>query len=304
MTAGVAELMRCAVIGTGAMGSALARTLLKSEHPVVVWNRSPERCAPLARQGAQVATSVADAAVAADVIILCLADTDVTADVLASPGVDEAVSGRVLVQFSVGNPEHRTALELWAVQRGASYLAGVIRAYPQEIGTDLAKLNLWGDPAAFGKARAVLDVLGRVAYLGADVRAEEAFAAVGPVLTASLVAVFFEAAAYLEANGVPLERLPEQLGHTYKMALHSATRGVERLAVGVAADSDVEASVDTWVSSVGPLVEAMLNSGIRPRAAEAGLELFRAAQNAGFGACEVEALLRVAGGIDRQSTSC
>lgn len=32
------------VIGTGAMGSALARALLKAGREVTVWNRSPEKC--------------------------------------------------------------------------------------------------------------------------------------------------------------------------------------------------------------------------------------------------------------------
>ena len=40
------------VIGLGAMGSALARTLLQNNYAVTVWNRSADKAAPLAEAGA------------------------------------------------------------------------------------------------------------------------------------------------------------------------------------------------------------------------------------------------------------
>lgn len=39
------------VLGTGAMGAALAETLLGAGHPTTVWNRTPGRADPLAAKG-------------------------------------------------------------------------------------------------------------------------------------------------------------------------------------------------------------------------------------------------------------
>ena len=53
-------MTRVAVLGTGIMGSAMARNLLRAGLAVTVWDRSPEATAGLAREGARAAGSPAD----------------------------------------------------------------------------------------------------------------------------------------------------------------------------------------------------------------------------------------------------
>ena len=42
-------------IGIGTMGEPMANNLLRAGIPLMVWNRSPQRCEPLSRAGATVA---------------------------------------------------------------------------------------------------------------------------------------------------------------------------------------------------------------------------------------------------------
>src|SRR5260370_35854912 len=49
--------MRVAVLGTGIMGTGMAHSLLRSGLDVIVWNRTRDRAAPLAADGADVAGS-------------------------------------------------------------------------------------------------------------------------------------------------------------------------------------------------------------------------------------------------------
>src|SRR5439155_1732126 len=58
------------------MGSRMARRLVDTGYEVLVWNRSPERVAPLLRKGAAAAESPREAAERADVLITMLADPD------------------------------------------------------------------------------------------------------------------------------------------------------------------------------------------------------------------------------------
>ena len=47
--------MKVGFIGLGRMGSAIAGNVLEAGHDLVVYNRSPEKAAPLAARGARAA---------------------------------------------------------------------------------------------------------------------------------------------------------------------------------------------------------------------------------------------------------
>ena len=77
------------VIGLGNMGSALARVLVENGRSVTVWNRSPEKAAPLLDQGAVLASHPAAAVAASPVIIMCVSNYAAAQQIL---GESEAVS--------------------------------------------------------------------------------------------------------------------------------------------------------------------------------------------------------------------
>ncbi|MCL6624006.1 MAG: NAD(P)-binding domain-containing protein, partial [Fimbriimonadales bacterium] len=47
-------------VGLGVMGGAMARHLLRAGHPLIVWNRTPEKAEPLRAEGALVAPSLTE----------------------------------------------------------------------------------------------------------------------------------------------------------------------------------------------------------------------------------------------------
>ncbi|KAB2954060.1 MAG: NAD(P)-dependent oxidoreductase, partial [Rhizobiaceae bacterium] len=61
-------------VGLGAMGAPMAMRLLGADFPLAVWNRSPERAAPLAAAGARLAAAPGEAAADSDVVISVLFD--------------------------------------------------------------------------------------------------------------------------------------------------------------------------------------------------------------------------------------
>jgi 3-hydroxyisobutyrate dehydrogenase len=79
----VTSTLRVAVLGTGIMGSGMARSLLRSGLDVTVWNRHHDRAAPLAADGAHVAATAAEAVADADAVITMLWDGNSVAEVMA-----------------------------------------------------------------------------------------------------------------------------------------------------------------------------------------------------------------------------
>jgi len=111
-----------AVVGTGRMGSAMARAIARGGPTLVVHNRSRERAEALADElGARVASTPAEAASAADISITMLADGDAVSAVWGGPDglVAGARSGSVLVDMSTVPPDALEPFAAPARERGA-----------------------------------------------------------------------------------------------------------------------------------------------------------------------------------------
>ncbi len=92
-TSGGGESVRVGVLGTGIMGSAMARNLVSAGLRTTVWDRSPAATTPLAEAGALVAASPAEAVRDADVLITMLPTAEVVSSVVFDGGVAEALAG-------------------------------------------------------------------------------------------------------------------------------------------------------------------------------------------------------------------
>jgi 3-hydroxyisobutyrate dehydrogenase len=96
-----------AFLGLGHMGTPMARRLVAAGHDVVVWNRTGSRTAPLVAAGALAATTPAEAAAGADVVITMLADPAAVDSVLFGRygAVGALGPGSTLVEMSTIGPD-------------------------------------------------------------------------------------------------------------------------------------------------------------------------------------------------------
>ncbi|MFI8607782.1 NAD(P)-dependent oxidoreductase [Pseudomonas sp. NPDC077649] len=101
-----ATLPALAFAGIGLMGLPMTRRLLAAGYPLTLWNRSPDKCAPLLAQGAHRVETPAELCREANVVMLCLANTEVVREVVFGPGgiVEGARPGQLLVDFSSLEP--------------------------------------------------------------------------------------------------------------------------------------------------------------------------------------------------------
>ena len=99
------------VLGTGRMGSALARALLQAGYRTTVWNRTKQKTEPLAALGATVAASALEAVNAAEIIIVSVSDYQATAAVLHEDA--SAIRGKLFVQLTSGTPHGAREAAEW-----------------------------------------------------------------------------------------------------------------------------------------------------------------------------------------------
>ncbi|SUD39181.1 3-hydroxyisobutyrate dehydrogenase [Ectopseudomonas mendocina] len=101
-----ATLPALAFAGIGLMGLPMTRRLLAAGYPLTLWNRTPDKCTALLEQGAHRVETPAELCRDANVVMLCLANTEVVREVVFGPGgiVEGARPGQLLVDFSSLEP--------------------------------------------------------------------------------------------------------------------------------------------------------------------------------------------------------
>ena len=109
-----------ALLGTGTMGVGMAHSLLRAGLPLTVWNRHPEKAAPLADDGATVASSLEEAVRGANVVITMLFDDDSVAAVIEQ-AIPSFEPGTVWVQASTVGREGIARLAALAAPHGIPF---------------------------------------------------------------------------------------------------------------------------------------------------------------------------------------
>ena len=159
-------LVPVTVLGLGDMGSAIARVLLATGHPVTVWNRTAGRAEPLVELGASAAPTPAQAVAASDLVIVCVLDYEAVDAVLGAVG--GAIEGRTLVNVTSGSPARARSVHRWATDHDARYLDGGVMGDPPDLGSGHVVFTYSGSRAAFDTYEAVLRELGTPTYYGED----------------------------------------------------------------------------------------------------------------------------------------
>ena len=158
------EDVRVAVLGTGIMGSAMARNLVSAGLRTTVWDRSPAATAPLSDAGALVAASPAEAARDAHVVVTMLPTADVVNSVIFAGGVAQALAdGAVWAQMGTIGLAATTAIgsRLGQLRPDVLFVDAPVSGSkgPAKAGQLLILAS--GPPAAAAAVRPVFSVIGR-----------------------------------------------------------------------------------------------------------------------------------------------
>lgn len=201
------------VIGLGNMGSALAEALIANGHRVTVWNRTAAKCAALADAGASVASSLAEAAAAAQVVVVCVLDHAASMSLLQTDEVAGALGGKLLVQLSSVMADESRELGRWAEENGIAYLDGAILATTSHIREhDADAAIVYSGPKALFDAN--IGVLGGMnaipKFVGDAIGGAPTFDKTVYAFYYGSMLAFFHGAAICHAAGFPIETYVDQ----------------------------------------------------------------------------------------------
>jgi 3-hydroxyisobutyrate dehydrogenase/2-hydroxy-3-oxopropionate reductase len=153
-----------ALVGTGRMGSAMARALARAGRPLVLHNRTPDRAEALAAElGARVVSTPAEAASLADVVLTMVADD--AAVVAVFRGGDGLLAGArpgsVLVDLSTVTPDTIRGFEPDARAAGVGLLDAPVSGSVATAESGQLTLMVGGTAEDLERARPALEPLAK-----------------------------------------------------------------------------------------------------------------------------------------------
>ncbi|WP_350279863.1 NAD(P)-binding domain-containing protein [Kribbella sp. HUAS MG21] len=273
------------VIGLGAMGSTMAATFAAAGHPTTVWNRTPGKAAGL---DAREAATAAEAVAASDLVVISQVDYPAMFDSLA----DADLGGRVLVNLSSDSPERLREASAWVAERGGTLVTGGIMVPPPGIGKPGAYTFYAGPEEAVAAHRSTLEVLGRVDHVGTDPGlAMLYYQAMLNIFWTTLISYFYSAS--LIGNAEALRPYVATL--LTDLAADGPMGFLRIVTAEIDAGEYPGAQNNLHMQAVGAehVVQAFSEAGLDVTVPGAMSELFARADQAGYGADGLTALVEM-----------
>ncbi|MEU3529671.1 NAD(P)-dependent oxidoreductase [Streptomyces sp. NPDC038707] len=199
-----------AFIGLGSLGSGMALRLLDSGFRVTVYNRTRERALPVAEAGAELADSAAQAAAAAQVLVLSMADEGAVEEILFNR--IELRTDVLVVNTSTVSPKYALDASARVEKTGAHWIDACVIGNPSQAREGSMRVLTSGTPEDIEAARPVLTALGSsVVPLGPVGRAPAMKLAFNLLLGAQ-VASLADAVRYGERAGLDRDLLLAAIG--------------------------------------------------------------------------------------------
>jgi 3-hydroxyisobutyrate dehydrogenase-like beta-hydroxyacid dehydrogenase len=265
------------------MGATMAKTFLDDGRPVTVWNRTAAKAAPLVRDGATLAPTIAAAIAASELVVVSQTDDQAMYDSFG--GAD--LEGRVIVNLSSGSPDELRRAGEWASKHGGELVTGGVMAPPPGIGQPGAYIFYSGPEAVIDRHREVLGVLGDVTFLGADLGLSMLYYQAELYLFWSTLTAYMHAVALLGSAGVSAQQFLPFAATTLRELTEDGPMGfLKQMAEEIDADVYPGDDNNLRMQAVGAdhIVDAAREAGIDTAGPLALRDLFWRAVDAGHGA--------------------
>jgi len=207
-------MQRVAFLGLGTMGAAMAANLARAGFPVVAWNRTAGRAPELQELGVTTASTPAEAAASAEVVVVCVSDTpDVEAVLFGPDGVVEgAPSGTLIIDCSTIAPSGSWDFAARLRDRGLRMVDAPVSGGSEGAKNATLTIFVGGDERDVEHARPVLNALGRTITHVGPIGAGQAVKAVNQVILAGTYLGVAEGIVLAIKAGLDVEQVVEALG--------------------------------------------------------------------------------------------
>ena len=285
------------VIGLGAMGSGMARSLRRHGHAVRVFDVRAEAAQAFAADGGVACATLIELARQCQVIVSVVVNAAQTEAVLFGAGgcASAMAPGSVFVMCSTVDPNWSIALEARLATLGILYLDAPISGGAAKAASGEMTMMTAGVPAAYAAVGPLLDAMAAKVYrLGDCAGAGSKVKIINQLLAGVHIAAAAEAMALGLREGVDAAAL-------YEVITHSAGNSwmfENRMAHVLAADYTPLSAVDIFVKDLGLVLDVARATKFPLPLSSTAHQMFMQASSSGFAREDDSAVIKIFPGID------
>ena len=204
---------RVGFIGLGIMGQSMASHLLAAGHPMVIYNRSPEKTEALVARGAKAVNTPAQVANQSDIVITMVGyPRDVEEIWLGSEGLIAQAKNALLIDMTTSSPALAKRLAEIGSKAGHQVLDAPVSG--GDVGARDAKLSIMvgGEVTAFEKALPIFNLMGSKVVRMGDAGAGQHTKMSNQIVIASTIMGVSEGLSYAKRAGLDPQALLECIG--------------------------------------------------------------------------------------------
>ncbi|WP_320775987.1 NAD(P)-dependent oxidoreductase [Streptomyces sp. CRN 30] len=292
----MSSLPRTAVIGLGAMGLPMA-THLAAHLPVTAFDISEERLAQLVTAGGTAASTPAEAAREADVVLLAVRDqAQVEAALFGTDGVADTLRpGAAVVLTSTVGPAAARATAARLAEQGVRTVDAPVSGGPVRAGAGDLLIVVGADDEALLQARPVLDLLAStLTVVGANPGDGQSLKAINQLLAGVHIAAAAEALALARGLGLDPATVVESLRHGAAGSFMFSDRG-PRMVETYERDAapEVKSRLDIFVKDMGIVTGIARDAHVPVPLASAAQQLYLLGEAAGLAAQDDSSVVTV-----------
>lgn len=196
--------MKIGFVGLGKMGAAMAQNLLRAGNELTVYNRSRDKAEPLAKEGAKVANSPAEAARASEAVFSMMPDDAAAEEItLGTNGIAAGLStDAVHLSSSTISLKASRHLEAEHRRRGSRFVSAPVFGRPEAAQAKQLLVMAAGNSEAVDKCKPLFDAIGRRTFVvGEQPWQANLFKLFGNFMIATTLETFGEAFAAIRKAG-------------------------------------------------------------------------------------------------------
>jgi len=199
-------MMKYGFLGIGIMGHAMAKNLISAGFDVTVWNRTKEKCNPLADLGAHLGASPAEVTAQCDITFAMVSDPAAAAALFFDDGgvLEGIAPGKAYIDVSTVDPETSVHIAEAVEIKGGRFLEAPVSGSKKPAEDGSLVFLCGGDESLYHEAAPALQVMGKKTFYFKEVGQGAQMKLVINMIMGTMMSAFAEGLALGEKTGLDM----------------------------------------------------------------------------------------------------